>query len=178
MKIECVVDAHAQVGEGPRLDGPPLADDRDPVGERLGLAEDVTAQQNRAACLAVLVHALAKARIHERVQPGGRLVEQQQRHITGQGGNQGNLLAVALGVGPGLLRRVELEQIHVALSPLRIQPPAQAAEQVDHLPPGQLRPQVHLARHLGQVFVQLDGVSPRITTQQRHVPGVDAQLTQ
>ena len=30
------------------------------VGERLGLAEDVTAQQNRAACLAVLVHALEK----------------------------------------------------------------------------------------------------------------------
>ena len=46
-------------------------------------------------------------------------------------GDQGDLLAVALGVRPGLLRRVELEALEQLVAARRVEVAAQPAEQVD-----------------------------------------------
>ena len=101
----------AHVGERAGLDGAAGADDADAVGERLDLAEDVAGEQHGAALAAQVLDDAAEDRLHQRVQPGGRLVEQEQLDVGGQGGDEGDLLPVALGVGAALLGRVELEPL-------------------------------------------------------------------
>ena len=69
--------------------------------------------------------------LHQRVQAGGRLVEQQQLDVGGERGDQRDLLPVALGVGAALLARVEVEPLEQLVAALLVQPAAQPAEQVD-----------------------------------------------
>ena len=101
----------AHVGEGARLDGAAEADDAHLVGEGLDLAEDVAGEQHGAALAAQLLHDAAEDGIHQRVQPGRRLVEEEQLDVGGERGDEGDLLPVALGVGAALLGRVELEPL-------------------------------------------------------------------
>ena len=72
------------------------ADDAHPVGERLGLAEDVAGQQNRAPAVAQLGHALAEGLLHQRVEAAGRLVEQVELGVRRERGDERDLLPVAL----------------------------------------------------------------------------------
>ncbi len=67
-----------QLVEGAGLDRPALADDRDPVGQPLDLAEDVAGQQHRRARGDPLGDAVGEDLLHQRVQPGRRLVEHEQ----------------------------------------------------------------------------------------------------
>ena len=54
--------------------------------------------------------------LHQRVQPGRRLVEHQQVDVGGERRDQRDLLPVALGVGPALLGRVEVEPLQQLLA--------------------------------------------------------------
>ena len=99
----------AHVGEGAGLDGAAGADDAHVVGEGLDLAEDVAGEQHGAALAAHVLDGAAEDGLHQRVQPGGRLVEQEQLDVGGERGDEGDLLPVALGVGAPLLGRVQLE---------------------------------------------------------------------
>ena len=102
----------AQVGQGAGLDRAAVPDDGDPVAERLDLGQDVAGQQHGAVAAAhLLADHLAEHRLHQRVQAGGRLVEQQQLDVGGERGDQRHLLPVALGVGAALLARVEVEAL-------------------------------------------------------------------
>ena len=101
----------AQLGQGAGLHGAAVPDDADPVAERLDLGEDVAGQQHGAALGADLADVLLEHRLHQRVQAGRRLVEDQQLGVGGQGGDQRDLLPVALGVAAGLLARVEVEAL-------------------------------------------------------------------
>ena len=92
----------AQLGQRAGLDRPPVADDADPVAQRLDLGQDVAGQQHGAArrraprgCTSL------EHRLHQRVEAGGRLVEEQQLDVGGQRGDEGDLLPVALRVGRG-----------------------------------------------------------------------------
>ena len=98
---------------------------RDAVAQRLDLGEDVAGEQDRAAARALLGDALAEDLLHQRVQPGRRLVEDQQLDVGGQRGDQRDLLAVALGVGAALLGRVELEALEQLGAALLVEPAAQ-----------------------------------------------------
>ena len=141
------------LGQRAGLGGPAVADDRHPVGERLRLGQDVAGQQHGAAALALVVDALAEDRLHQRVEAGRRLVQDQQLGVAGQGRDQRHLLPVALGVGPRLLRRVQREPLDQVLPALGVQAgarAAQAAEQVDDLAAGQARPQGHVPGHVGE----------------------------
>ena len=62
-------------------------------------------------CGLVLGQALVEDLLHERVEAGGGLVQDEQVGRGGERGDQGDLLPVALGVGPALLGRVELEPL-------------------------------------------------------------------
>jgi hypothetical protein len=164
-----------QLGQRAGLHRAAVADDRDPVRQRLGLGQDVAGQQDGAAVLAFAGDAVAEGGFHQRVQAAGGLVEQEELGVAGQRGDQGDLLPVALGVGAGLLGRVELEAVGQGLPALGVQAAAQPAEQVDDLAAGQARPQGDVAGDVGQPFVQVDGVAPGVTAQQRGLAPVLAQ---
>ena len=126
-------------------------------------------------CVAQLDDALAEHRVHQRVEARGRLVEQQQLDVGGERGDQRDLLPVALGVGARLLGRVELEALQELGAALLVEAAAQPAEQVDHLAAGEVRPQRHLAGHVGQAAVQPLHVAPGIAAEQPRHAGVGAQ---
>ena len=113
--------------------------------------------------------------LHERVEPGGRLVEEEQLDVGGQGGDEGDLLPVALGVGPALLRRVELEALDQLGAALLVDAAAQPAEQVDDLAAGEVGPERDVAGHVGEPAVQLVGVAPRVAAEEGGAAAVGAQ---
>ncbi len=168
----------AQLGEGAGLDPPPLADDGDPVGQRLHLGEDVAGEQDRAAHGGDVAYAGLEHRVHQRVQARGRLVEEVQLDVGGEGGDQRDLLPVALGVGGAPLGRVELEPLDQLATALFVQPTTQLTEEVDRLASGQVGPQVHVAGDVGQAAVQGDGVTPGVPAEQHHLAVVTAQQPQ
>ncbi len=156
----------AQLGQGPALHRPPGPDDRHPVAQRLDLGQDVAGQQDRPAAPPLVPHAVPERRLHQRVQPGRGLVQDQQLAVRGQGGDQRHLLPVAGGVGAGLLGRVQPEPLDQAVPAGRVQPAAQPAEQVDDLAAGQAGPQRHVAGHVGQPPVQRHRLAPGVAAQQ------------
>jgi len=54
-------------------------------------------------------------------------------------------------------------------------PSAKPTEQVDDLPSGEVRPQTHLPRHVGEPTVQGGGVAPRVTLEEADLPVVGAE---
>ena len=164
-----------QLGQAAGLHGAAAPDDRDPVAEHLDLGQDVAGQQHRPPSLPLLLDALAERGLHQRVEPGGRLVEQQQLHIGGERGDERDLLPVPLGVGARPDRRVELEPFDQAGPALLVKPAAEPAEQVDHLAAGEVRPEAHVAGYVREPAVQLGGLRPGVAAEQRHRPAVGAQ---
>ena len=73
-----------QLGEGAVLDDRALVQDRDPVGELLGLVEVLGGQQHGRAALGELLHRLPHLDARLRVEPGGRLVEEDDRRVADQ----------------------------------------------------------------------------------------------
>ena len=71
--------------------------------------------------------------------------------------------------------RVQLEALEKPVATARVQTAAQPAEQVDGLAAGQVRPQSHIARHVGQPPVQVDGVPPRIAAEQAGLARIRTQ---
>jgi len=129
--------------------------DRHPVAQRLDLAEDVRRQEDSVPPPPRLRNALAERLLHQRIQPAGRLIQDQQVGPRAQRGDQQHLLPVALGVGVDPLRRVQLEPpdqlVPIGSVDLAVHP----AQQVQRLRTGQPRPQVRLTRHVGDPPVSL-----------------------
>src|SRR4029077_15664918 len=92
-------------------------------------------QEHGGACAPLAADAVPEGRLHQRVEAGRRLVEDQQFGVGGEGGDQRDRLPVALGIGAGLLRRVEVKALDELLASLGIVlAAAQPGEQVDDLP--------------------------------------------
>ena len=156
----------------PAFDGPAGADDRHPLAQPLGFGEDVAGQQHGGTAITGLGDALLKDVLHQRVQATTRLVEEQQPGLRGEGGDQRDLLPVALGVGTRLLVRVELEAVDQFGASLLVDAAAHAGQQVDGLAAGQVRPERDIARDIGDLAVQVDRVGPGVAAQQTHGPAV------
>ncbi len=92
-----------------------------------------------------------------------------------QRGHQCDLLPVALGVGAALLGGVQVEPLAQLVPAGRVSAAAQPGEQVDRLAAGQVRPQLDVARDVGQAAVQADRVGPGVAAEQPGPPGVGAQ---
>ncbi len=107
--------------------------------------------------------------------PGGRLVEDEQLDVGGERGDEGDLLPVALGVGPALLARVEVEALQQLGAAPGVEAAAEPAEQVDDLAAGQVGPQRDVAGHVREAAVQFRGVAPRVAAEQPGGAGVGAQ---
>ena len=156
----------AQVGEAAGGDGATPADDAHPVGQRLDLVEDVAGEQHGDAVLPPLAHALLEGLLHQRVEPGRGLVEDEQVRLRGQRGDEGDLLAVALGVVPDPLRRIELEAFDQLLPALLVDAAVRRADHVEALAAGQAGPQRDIAGDVGQAPVQPRGLAPRVGAEQ------------
>src|SRR5699024_5457425 len=136
--------------------------------------EDVAGEEHRGALLDALAHAVLEDLLHERVQPRGRLVEQQQVDVGGEGGDEGDLLLVAGRVVAGLLPRVEVEALdQVGASPFA-QPAVRPRGDVDALPAGQPGPEGHAGGDVGEAPVQLGGVVPRVAAEELHGAAIGA----
>ena len=147
---------------------------RHPVGEGLDLAEDVARQQDRAALLAPLADDLLEGLFHERVQPGGGLVEHEQVGVGGEGGDEGDLLPVALGVVADPLGRVEVEPLDEGGPAGLVEPALGRAEDVEALPTGEPRPERDVAGDIGEPFVERRGLAPRVTAEELDVAAAGA----
>src|SRR5207248_1576481 len=87
-------------------------------------------------------------------------------------------LAVALGVGPRLLRRVQVEPLEQFGAALGVEAPAQASDQVYRLAARERRPQRHVARDVRQLPMQGDGVPPGVTPEERDRTGIRPEETE
>src|SRR5581483_1998221 len=72
--------------------------------------------------------------------------------------DEDELLAVALGVGPNLLRRVKGEAIDEDVAVGGVDPAEDVAEEVQRLGAGERGPEVHIAGDEGQRAVGGDGI--------------------
>ena len=70
--------ALVQLGDVLDRDQAAVADDPDPVGDVLHLREHVGRQEHRAPVGRGLAQELVEGLLHQRVEPGGRLVEHEQ----------------------------------------------------------------------------------------------------
>ena len=77
-------------------------------------------------------------RLHQRVEPRRRLVEDEQLGVGGERGHQRHLLAVALRVGAALLGGVELEALEQLVAPRRSSPPRSCPSRSITSPPDRL----------------------------------------
>jgi hypothetical protein len=154
-----------QLIERPGLHDRALSDDRDAVAQLLDLRQDVRRQQHRAARRLRLEDAPLEDGLHQRIEPGGRLVQDQQLHVGGQSRDDGDLLPVALRVGARLLGRVEVEALDHLVTLGAVQVTPEAGEHIDGLTPGEVGPQLHVARYVCQPPVQGHRVGPGVTTQ-------------
>ena len=138
------------LGQRPHLDQATLAQDAHPVAQGLDLTQDVRRQEHGLPGIAGLGHAVAERLLHERVEPGGGLVEHEQVGARHQGGDEQYLLPVALGVGPDLLGRIEVEPLDQLVAVRGVDPALDPPQEMKCLGPGERRPQVGLAGDVGE----------------------------
>ena len=167
-----------QLGDGPRLDGRAVADDRHPIRELLHLGEDVARQQHGLARGLHLADRLRECGLHEGVEAAGRLVEEEQLGIGGERGDKRDLLPVALGVGPCLLGRVQLKPVEDELLALGVERAGEPHQDVDGLAAREIGPERHVPRHVGDAPMQRDGVGPWVASQKRSATAVGPQKTE
>ena len=136
----------------------------------------MTGQQHRSAALGHLLDTLLKCLLHQRVQTRGWFVENVELGVGGERGDDRHLLPIALGVGAGLLVGVEFEALDQLVAPAGVDAvAAQPGQKVDGLQAGQVGPQRHIARDVGDSAVQLNGVVPRVAAEQPHGSAVGPQ---
>jgi hypothetical protein len=165
----------AHVAQRPGLDDAAEPDDAHAVGQLLDLGQDVAGEQHGLAGGLRLEDDVLEDDLHQRVEPRGGFVEQQQLRVGGERGDDGDLLPVALGVGAALLRRVEVEALDQLVPAGGVEAAPQAGEQVDGLAAGEAGPQLDVAGYVGESAVQGDGVVPRVVAEQPCGAGVGAQ---
>ena len=126
--------------------------------------------------VAELVDALAEDRLHQRVEAGRRLVEHQQLDVGRRARRPARPSAGCpwSSCGPSWSGRARSARAARSRR-CSVEPAAQPAEQVDDLAAGQVRPQVHVAGHVGEPAVQLGRLAPRVAAEEPHLAAVAAQ---
>src|SRR5215216_2564967 len=121
----------AKVGEFALVDELPLAQDADPVADRLDLAQDVRGKKHGLTALLRLAHRFSEGHLHQRVEAARRLVENEQVGTAGKGRDQLHLLAVAMRERSHLLRSFELEALDEQVSIAGVDAAANASKELE-----------------------------------------------
>src|SRR6478609_1218243 len=117
-----------------------LAEDADPITQRLDLAEDVRREKHGTSVRTGLGDRVAERGLHQRVQSARRFVEDQKLRAGREGGDQLDLLPVALGVVTNPLVRLEVEPFDQRLTVAIVDRAVQPAEELETLPTGERGP--------------------------------------
>ena len=130
-----------ELGEGAVGDDPALVEDRDPVGELLGLVEVLRGEQHRGALAGELLDGLPHLDPRLRVEPGGRLVEEDHRRVADQAHRDVEAAAhAARSRSPtrcaGRVGEREAGE-QVVGDPARVREAPQLGDQHEVLPPGE-----------------------------------------
>ena len=149
------------------LDEAALADDRDPVAGPVDLVDDVRRQEDRPAVGAGFADELEERLLDERVEPGRRLVEDEQVRLVLERHDQPDLLLVALGVLAEAPARVEVEPLDQVVDVGAVDPAAQVREVGDGVGAGQAVVQVELARQVADPPMDRDRVDGRLDAEHR-----------
>ena len=145
-QLHLVVGEVAQAFDAVHLDQPAVADDRDPIAGPLHLGQDVAREEDRAALVLGLADQGIERLLHERVEAGGRLIEDQQLRPMLERDDEADLLLVALRVLLELARRVDLEALDERCLVRRVDAAPQVGEVAQGLAAGQPVVQGELAR--------------------------------
>ncbi len=124
-----------EIGERTALDDPARPDDRDPVGERLDLGEDVAREEHGAPLLLRLPDALLEDGLHERVETRRGFIEEEELDVRGERGDERDLLPVALRIRPPLLPGIEVETLDELVAPALVDPAARREKRSIASPP-------------------------------------------
>ena len=116
--------------------------------------------------------------LHEGVEPCGGLIQDQKLDIRRQGGDERHLLPVPLGVGAPLLGGIEVETLQELLFLGLVEPSTKPTEEIDHLAPGEIRPERHIAGDICQPTMQLRGLIPRVPSEESGGAGVTTDQPQ
>src|SRR5439155_9328471 len=133
-------------------------------GAHLGeLGEDVAADQDRLAHATQLAEDLAHLDPRPGIQPGGRLVEDQQSRVVDQAVRQAQPLAHAAGealdVGTALVGKThDLEQVAGHPGAALGTDPVAASEEIEVLPDSQVVVDAVEVRHVADAAPNLDGI--------------------
>ena len=123
-------------------------------------------------------HGAAELAFHERIEPAGRLVQDEKVGPRRERGDDPDLLPVTLRVGPHLLRRIQLEVLDQLVAVRGVDVALHAAQQMQGLGSGERRPQRHLARDVREARVRGDRVAVRVETEDLRAPVGRSQQTE
>ena len=124
-----------------RVDGDqaPAPQDRDAVGDPLDLRQRVRGEEDRPPLRDDLPEQRVEALLHQRVEPGDRLVEDQQLRLVHERLDQPELLAVARRELVHGAVQLRVEALRQRVADPAVDSAAQLGEEVEHRRAGQLR---------------------------------------
>src|SRR5262249_3011890 len=134
-----------QIVERSAFDQTAVSNDADTITERLDFRENVAGEQQGSPALSFFADAGSERLLHQWIEAGGWLIEDQQRRVGRERGHQRNLLAIALRIGVALELGIQLEALEQALRACEIDPATQPREKLNHLAAGQVGPQRNVA---------------------------------
>ena len=162
--------ALGQLAAGPLADDLAVVDEGDPVAELLGLLQVVRGQQDRRPLLVDSLHVVPELEPQLDVDPGGRLVEDQQPRPVHQRPGQDQPPLHPAGERAGafvalLGQREGLEQLLGALAPLALGHPEVAGVVVERLLDGEEPVEVELLRGQPDRLARLAVVVDRVVAE-------------
>ena len=170
-RLDVMAREVAQLLKRALLHQPALAQDADPVAQRLDLAQDVRREEDRLAAPARLADGVAERHLHQRVEAARGLVEHQQVGTGPEGGDELDLLAVPFRVVAHALSGVEVEALD-ELAPVRaVDGAVQVGHELEALLARERRPQQRLAGDVGQAAVRRHRVGPGIDPEHPRAAG-------
>ena len=163
-----------QLLQPPRLHGSPVLDDGHRVAQAVDLGHDVARHEHRAPLACRVPHSLDEHLRLERVESGGRLIEDHQVARRGQRGHEYDLLPVALGVGADRFTGIQAEGLDEVGLARPVASAAQGGEGIEGLRPRERGPQRHVTGNIGAPTCDPLGVVARIHAQNPHHAAVAA----
>ena len=130
---DCRSRTPAELLQRSGLDHDAIANHREAVRETLDLGEDVGGKQHCCSTRLCLPNHLLEYLAHQGVEAAGWFVEDEQLSVGGKCCDDGDLLAVALGVLATTLGRVQLKTFNQFGAATLIEAATQRTEQVDSL---------------------------------------------
>ena len=177
-QLHLVVREVAECGDPVDRHDATVADDGHPVAGLLDLVEDVGGEERRPTLRDGLAEEPEERLLHERVEPGGRLVEDEQVGPVLECDDQPHLLLVALRVLLEAARRVEVEAGDEVGLVERVDAATQVREVLDGLPACEPVEQGELAGQVADAPMDGHRVGRRLDAEHARAPGGRAEQVQ